>query len=172
VPCWIDTVSDARSGAPERFTSSETVRWTWARFDGLGSADLYDALALRARVFVVEQRCAYLDPDGADRSSAHLLGRNAAGALVAYLRVVDPGVKFAEPSIGRVVTAPEVRGSGAGRALMSQGIARCMAAWPGRGIRIGAQAHLAPFYASLGFIVTGEPYDEDGIPHVEMWRTP
>jgi ElaA protein len=143
--------------------------WHWSRFATLGVDNLYDALALRCRVFVLEQG-PYLDPDGVDRQSWHLLGRDALGQLQAYLRVVDPGVKYPEPSIGRVITSPEVRGSGAGRALMSEGVARCLAAWPARGIRISAQAHLERFYGEFGFQRVGEPYLEDNIPHLQMWR--
>ena len=144
--------------------------WTWQRFGDLGVDRLYDALALRCRVFVVEQACAYLDPDGIDRQSWHLLGHDQAGALQACLRVVDPGLKYTEPAIGRVVVAPEQRGTGLGLALMVEGIARCEDVWPGRGIRISAQAHLARFYGSLGFESVGEPYLEDDIPHLEMLR--
>jgi ElaA protein len=82
--------------------------WSWHRFAELGVDNLYDALQLRCRVFVLEQG-PYLDPDGVDRQSWHLLGRDGSGVLVSYLRVVDPGVKYDEPSIGRVITAPEVR---------------------------------------------------------------
>lgn len=146
------------------------MKWTWQRFQGLGLDDLYDALALRCGVFVLEQCCAYQDPDGVDRLAWHLLGRDAAGVLQAYLRVVDPGVKYTEPSLGRVVTAPERRGSGLGRQLVAEGLARCEAAWPGRGNRISAQAHLADFYAEFGYRVVGEPYLEDNIPHLEMLR--
>jgi ElaA protein len=144
------------------------ITWRWCRYPELQLDDLHDALALRARVFVVEQRCAYLDPDGLDRASAHLLGRDARGGLQAYLRVVDPGAKYAEPSIGRVITAPDARGTGLGRTLLAEGIARCRAAWPGQAIRIGAQAHLQAFYGGFGFVAEGAPYDEDGIPHIEM----
>ncbi len=146
------------------------MNWTWQRFADLGVERLYDVLALRCRVFVVEQACAYLDPDGVDRHSWHLLGHGDAGALQACLRVVDPGLKYVEPAIGRVVVAPEVRGTGMGLALMVEGIARCEDVWPGRGIRISAQAHLSRFYGSLGFEAVGEPYDEDNIPHQEMLR--
>jgi ElaA protein len=146
--------------------------WQWLRFGQLGVDDLYDALALRERVFVVEQNCPYQDADGLDRHAWHLLGRDAAGTLQAVLRVVDPGHKYTEPSIGRVVTAPEARGTGLGRVLMVEGVQRCTAAWPGQGIRISAQAHLQRFYGSLGFEATGEPYLEDDIPHVEMVRRP
>ncbi|MDP3612471.1 MAG: GNAT family N-acetyltransferase, partial [Rubrivivax sp.] len=129
--------------------------------------NLYDALALRCRVFILEQG-PYLDPDGVDKQSWHLLGRDNAGTLQAYLRVVDPGVKYTEPSIGRVITSPEVRGTGIGRALIAHGVQRCEATWPGAGIRISAQAHLERLYASYGFVRVGEPYLEDNIPHLEM----
>jgi ElaA protein len=145
------------------------LNWLWSRFGDLGVDNLYDALALRCRVFILEQG-AYQDPDGLDRVSWHLLGRDSAGVLQAYLRVVDPGHKFDEPSIGRVITSPEARGSGLGRVLMAEGVDRCLAAWPGHGIRISAQSHLARFYGTLGFERVGEDYLEDGIPHCEMVR--
>ena len=146
------------------------MNWTWSRFADLGVDNLYDALALRCRVFIMEQG-AYQDPDGLDRHAWHLLGRDDAGVLQAYLRVVDPGLKYDEPAIGRVITAPEVRGSGLGRVLFAEGVKRCEAAWPGRGIRISAQAHLARFYGEFGFVPVGEPYLEDDIPHLEMARS-
>ncbi len=150
---------------------SLALHWRWCRFEALTLDELYDALALRCRVFVLEQG-PYLDPDGLDRQSFHLLGHDAQGVLQAYLRVVDPGVKYAEPSIGRVITSPEARGTGLGHALVAEGVARCVAAWPGQGIRISAQAHLGAFYAAHGFVPQGEVYDEDRIPHQQMWRAP
>jgi ElaA protein len=145
------------------------MHWHWSRFGELGVDNLYDALQLRCRVFILEQG-PFLDPDGVDRASWHLLGRDEAGALRSYLRVVDPGVAYDEPSIGRVITALETRGSGAGRALMAEGIAGCARLWPGRAIRISAQARLERFYASLGFARVGADYIEDTIPHVQMLR--
>jgi ElaA protein len=147
------------------------VHWSWTRFESLGVHALYDILALRCRVFILEQG-AYLDPDGADLRSWHLQGRDEAGVLQAYLRGVEPGIKYAEPSIGRVITAPEVRGTGQGRKLMQEGLARCTAQWPEQAIRISAQARLRAFYASLGFKAVGDEYIEDHIPHVEMLRKP
>lgn len=146
------------------------MNWIWSRLAGLGVDNLYDALALRSRVFVLEQNCPYLDPDGVDRDAWHLLGRDDGGVLLACLRVVDPGVKYTEPSLGRVVTAPEARGTGLGRVLVGEGVQRCVAAWPGQGIRISAQAHLAQFYGGFGFLPVGETYLEDNIPHIEMVR--
>lgn len=187
-------MSAALQGA--RPTGARTMRWTWARFADLGADDLYDALALRARVFVVEQACAFQDPDGIDRRCWHLLGRQDDGLLTAYLRVVDPadaagerGVggegdehqehperdergERGEPWIGRVVTAPEARGSGVGRQLFAEGLARCLDAWPGRGIRLNAQARLERFYGGFGFRRAGDDFLEDGITHIPMWRAP
>ena len=147
-----------------------SLAWTWQRFGELGVDGVYDMLALRAQVFVLEQG-PYLDPDGADRSAWHLLGRNASGELQAYLRVVDPGVKFDEVSIGRVAVDAALRGHGMGHALVREGLVRCAAAWPGRAIRISAQAHLQRFYARHGFETVSNEYLEDDIPHVQMLRS-
>lgn len=144
--------------------------WTWARFEQLTLDGLYDALALRCRVFVLEQG-PYLDPDGLDRHAWHLLGRDtASGELHAYARVVDAGHKFAEPSLGRVITSAEARGTGLGRALVAEALRRTDAAWPGQGNRISAQAHLERFYGAFAYAAVGTPYLEDGIPHLEMLR--
>lgn len=147
------------------------LHWTWARFDDLGVHALHDALALRCRVFILEQG-PYQDPDRADKHAWHLLGRSAGGVLGAVLRVVDPGVHGAEPSIGRVVVAPELRGSGVGRALLQEGLKRCQGAWPGRAVRISAQAHLQRYYGEQGFVPVSGEYLEDGIAHVAMLHRP
>lgn len=147
------------------------MSWHDKAFDALTVHELYAIVALRERVFVVEQHCAYLDADGLDPISRHLWAaegeRASIPAIRAYLRIVPPGARFAEISIGRVITAPEVRGTGLGRELMRRGIAAC---GPGP-IRIGAQAHLERWYGELGFVRASELYDEDGIPHVEMLRS-
>ena len=148
-----------------------TLTWTWQRFADLGVDGVYDMLALRAKVFILEQ-VAYLDPDGVDRHCWHLSGRDAVGELRAYLRLVDPGVKYAEPSIGRVVLDRPLRGSGLADQLVAEGVAQTDAVWPGAGNRISAQSHLQRFYGRHGFVPVGEPYIEDTIPHIEMWRLP
>jgi ElaA protein len=145
------------------------MNWQWSRFAELGVDNLYDALALRCRVFILEQG-AYLDTDGIDRQCWHLLGRDEAGVLQAYLRLVDPGLKYAEPSMGRVITSPETRGTGLGRQLVAQAVKFHDATWPGQGNRISAQARLARLYAEFGFVAVGESYLEDNIPHLEMFR--
>lgn len=148
------------------------LNWTLGRLHQLGPLDVYDLLALRSAVFVVEQTCVFQDPDGVDRQAHHLLGRDERGDLQAVLRIVDPGVKYAEPSIGRVISAPAVRRRGVGQELMAQGIVRCRGLWPGQGIRISAQARLERFYRAFGFRTVTEPYLEDDIPHVEMLLEP
>lgn len=149
-----------------------TLHWHWARFDDLGVHALHDALVLRARVFILEQGH-YLDPDEADKTAWHLLGRDSSGALCAYLRLVDPGIKYPEPAIGRVLTAASVRGTGLGWALMREGLAQAQRQWPGQSVRISAQAHLQAFYGGLGFVATSPEYLEDNIPHIEMlWSAP
>ena len=141
--------------------------WHDREFAELTVRELYTITALRERVFVVEQNCVYLDADGADPQCRHLWAESDTRAIHAYCRLVPAGVKFAEASIGRVITAPEARGTGLGTELMELAIA-ALGAVP---IRIGAQAHLEAFYGRLGFVRASEPYDEDGIPHIEMLRT-
>jgi ElaA protein len=138
---------------------------------GLTAGQLYAALAARQQVFAVEQHCAFLDADGHDAYAWHLLGWTGDGAaseLAAYLRVLDAGRKYEEPSIGRVLTTTGHRGTGLGRTLMREGLARTGGAWPGRPIRIAAQQRLAAFYGSFGFQAASAPYMEDGIAHVDM----
>ena len=146
------------------------VRWRCARLEALAPYELQRIHEARQRVFVVEQRCAFQDADRRDERSAHLTAWSADGELLAYARIVDPGVKYPEPSIGRVLTTAPVRGSGLGRELLRRAIAACGEAFPGRGIRISAQHRLERFYRDAGFVSVGEPYLEDELPHIEMLR--
>jgi ElaA protein len=136
-----------------------------AALDAMSPRDLYDVLALRVAVFVVEQECAYLELDGRDTepSVVHWWSRDDDGALLAALRVlVEPGGGH---RIGRVVSAPAARGTGAGAALMRAALATL----PGP-VVLGAQVRVRGFYERLGFAVDGPEYDEDGIGHVPMLR--
>jgi ElaA protein len=149
------------------------IEWQWSGFADLTALALYEMLALRQQVFVLEQTCLYPDIDGLDPGAHHLLGwRTVDGKreLVATLRCLAPGAKYDEMSLGRVVTSPSARGSGLGRELVAQGIACAERLYPGHAIRIGAQAYLEAFYASFGFRTVSAPYDEDGILHVDMLR--
>jgi len=156
---------------PVPSTPRVTPRWQWSQLPGLAAAELYAVLAARQQVFAIEQQCAFQDADGYDLQAWHLLAwaeAGAAPALAGYLRVLDPGCKYAEPSISRVLTVPPHRGIGLGRTLMTEGIKRTRGIWPGRPIRVAAQQRLQAFYASLGFRPVAAPYDEDGILHVDM----
>jgi ElaA protein len=145
------------------------TRWRFAPFGELTPREVHDLLQLRAAVFVVEQNCVFQDIDGVDLESWHLLGRHG-DRLVAYCRMIPAGVKYDEPSIGRVVSLPELRGTGVGRELMAEALRRADTLWPGRPIRIGAQHRLERFYNDFGFAQSSAPYDEDGIMHIEMLR--
>ena len=143
--------------------------WRLMAFDDLRVNVLYEMLRLRSEVFVVEQQCVFQDIDGADRQAMHLMGVQH-GELQAYARCFGPGVKFAEASIGRVLTRQSARGTGLGHALIEQAISAVSQVWGPQAIRIGAQMQLAGFYAKHGFADVGKTYMEDGIPHLEMLR--
>jgi ElaA protein len=156
------------------------MQWRFAPFAELTPHEVHDLFQARAAAFVVEQNCVFQDMDGIDPECWHLLGfspsplgegRGEGKQLVAYCRLVPPGTKYTEPSIGRVVTTSAVRGTGCGKELMREALARAEKLWPRRAIRIGAQRHLERFYVDLGFVTASEPYDEDGILHIEMVRS-
>jgi ElaA protein len=147
------------------------IIWQWHTYQQLTIDLLYAILRLRQAVFSVEQSCAYLDLDGRDRYSLHLTGHDTGGELVAYLRIVEPGKRYSEPSIGRVVTSQTVRRSGVGKMLMAEGLRKAAEVYPGQPNRISAQQYLERFYNSFGYEAAGRVYDEDGIPHVEMLKT-
>ena len=167
-----ESLSGAEGGCQSETAIEPSPVWHWAQFSDIRPGDLYDIVALRTAVFIVEQRCAYQDCDGIDRVSHHLWTRGADGAIAAYLRVVPPSVKYAEPSLGRIATAAGARGIGLGRAIVREGIARVEKIYGPCPIRIGAQRYLLSFYEQLGFVSSGDGYDEDGIPHIEMLRMP
>lgn len=145
------------------------LNFSCLQFADLTVFELYELMRLRQEVFVVEQNCPYLDADGLDQASWHLMARDGAGKLQAYTRLLPLGLAYTEyTSIGRVVSAPSARGTGAGREVMQQSLAFCRHLFGAHPIKIGAQTYLLRFYESLGFVSTGEAYLEDGIPHTKM----
>ena len=165
------------------------MQWQWSRIEALSTKQWHHIVSLRQAVFVVEQDCPYLDADDLDLQAWHLIGwveeagshgvskdslskdclsRNTQLFAVAYLRVVDPGCKYSEPSIGRVLTRIDYRRLGYGKAVMRRAMERIDEQFPHSPIRISAQEHLRAFYSEFGFFQVGEVYDEDGIPHIEM----
>ncbi|WP_024304495.1 GNAT family N-acetyltransferase [Pseudogulbenkiania sp. MAI-1] len=147
------------------------IQWQCHRFDGFTLHTLYEMLQLRGRVFVVEQRSIYEDIDGADPDCWHLTGRDGQGRLMAYARLIAPGEKYPDAAaIGRVVVEPSWRGSGIGRQLMAEAVLRTARLFPGAPMKLSAQAYAQDFYAHFGFQRVSEPYDDGGIPHVDMLR--
>ncbi|WP_347158082.1 GNAT family N-acetyltransferase [Pontibacter chitinilyticus] len=139
-------------------------------FDALTPQELYEVLRLRSEVFVVEQNCVFLDMDNKDQQCQHLL-LYSGEELVAVARLVPPGLSYADAmSIGRIVTAPSVRGTGAGKVLVDDAIAECYRQYGSGPIKIGAQLYAKGFYELFGFVQSGEVYDEDGIDHIEMTK--
>ena len=145
--------------------------WHDLHHSQLNTSQLYHILALRNAVFIVEQRCAYLDIDGADLTgeNRHLLGL-LDDRLVAYARILAPESSGQPVKIGRVIVSGEARGLNLGSRLMEQAMCSCEKHWGGLPIFLSAQAHLQRFYRSLGFTPVSEEYLEDGIAHIDMQR--
>ena len=145
------------------------IAWQLKPFNDLSVQELYGIMRLRQEVFIVEQNCPYLDADGKDLKSYHLMGFEG-DELAAYSRIVLPGVSYDEVSIGRVVSGTKYRKQGYGIFLMKEAIRQIESLYGQVPIRIGAQKYLQKFYEGFGFIREGEEYLEDGIPHIIMVR--
>jgi ElaA protein len=141
-------------------------------FDALSPLELYRILQLRAGVFVVEQTCVFQDLDDHDLRAVHVFtDARREAPLDGCVRVFGPGVAFAEASFGRLATSLSARRTGLGRALVVAALDWLDEHAPGP-VQIGAQSYLERFYRGFGFAPTGEPYVEDGIPHLHMLRLP
>ena len=143
------------------------INWEFKNFSELTLESLYDIMRLRQEVFILEQNCPYLDADGKDIHSYHLLGY-LNSELVAYLRLVMPGISYDELSFGRILTSKKIRGKGVGKLLMEEGIKQSKIIYGNIPNRISAQKYLKKFYNEFGFKEIGKEYLEDGIPHIEI----
>lgn len=123
---------------------------------------------LRQSVFILEQQCLYPDIDALDEHAIHLLGTNSSQQLIAYLRILAPGIVYDEPAVGRVVVAESERGKGLGRLLVDKGILLSRQHYGNVAIRISAQHYLLALYEAAGFKTVGDVYLEDDIPHQQM----
>lgn len=144
--------------------------WRTQTLDALSARELYAIFQLRLEVFSVEQNAAYQDADGKDLQSFHISGFNEQGDLIAYARILPGGIAYDEVSIGRVVTSPKVRGTGAGRQLFTKALEFVVKKYGDVPVRISAQSYLIKFYQSFGFETVGDEYLEDSLPHTEMLR--
>jgi len=154
------------------------LTWHWKSFSTLAAQEVYDLLAARATVFVLEQHCLYNDADGLDIDAWHLFATaqrhdenadaNAPRGIAACLRVLLPGAPGEDIQIGRVLTTAKFRGKGLGRALLERALAHIASQWPGVPVRLHAQAHLQQFYGASGFRTISDVHDDVGIAHVWM----
>lgn len=143
------------------------MKFKTKKFKDLSVNELYELLRLRSVIFVQEQNCVYVDQDNNDQKSLHVLGYKGK-SLVAYARIVPPGIIFKTVSIGRVVVYQKFRGKDLGYLLMEESIKKANKKYKPKVISISAQKHLEKFYNRLGFVSMGKMYLEDNIPHIKM----
>lgn len=144
------------------------LTWHCKYFTKLSVTELYDILQLRSEVFVVEQQCVFLDMDGIDKQSYHLFVYQK-NQLVACCRLIEANITYRDrASIGRVANKESVRGTGVGRLMMKEAIAKCRELFPSSALKIGAQLYLKNWYGSFGFVSCGAVYLEDDIEHIHM----
>ena len=146
-----------------------SIVWKIKPFSKLSTEELYQILKIRQEVFIVEQTCYYLDADGYDQQAVHIWAEKE-GEILAYSRVFEPGIKYKEASIGRVLTNLNYRKNKLGKILIRFSINTIEARFRTQSIRISAQDYLLHFYSEFGFQDTGKKYLEDDIPHTEMVR--
>ncbi|MFO2462116.1 GNAT family N-acetyltransferase [Pseudomonas sp. 15FMM2] len=148
-----------------------TIEWVCKHHTDVGKEQLYAILGLRQEVFVVEQKCLYQDIDGQDLAgdTYHLMAWKE-DELVAYLRLLDPESQGGDVVVGRVIVAASARGTGLGHQMMEETLERIEEIWPETPVFLSAQAHLQAYYGRYGFVVAGEEYLEDDIPHIGMRR--
>lgn len=144
------------------------IYWKIVPFHGLDISELYQIIFLREQVFVVEQNCVYQDVDGKDLSSHHVIAFDNAKPI-AYCRIY---FENASTHIGRVVVGRNYRGKGLAYELMNRAheFIRRSEKYPNT-INLSAQKYLVGFYQNIGYHQIGEPYLEDGIPHVAMIKS-
>ncbi|RLA03873.1 MAG: GNAT family N-acetyltransferase [Gammaproteobacteria bacterium] len=144
------------------------VNWIWSQFQDLSNDQLYQLLKLRQDVFILEQQCFYPDMDDLDSDCIHLLGYQN-NELVAYLRLIP--AEFHDSgniALGRIIAKSTQRGSGLGKAMMTEAMDYLQKHFPEQDVQMSAQDHLQKFYNNFGFSSVAEAYDEDGIPHIMM----
>jgi len=154
--------ASARTRGEDAAANQTTLEWH--RWTELSAAQLYELLQFRQAVFVVEQASPYPDLDGKDERAQHLLLRRGA-ELIGCLRLIEPDPLV---RIGRVAVKAGKRGRGFARVMMEAALERAAAVYPHRDTAVSAQTYLEPFYRSLGFATVSAPYDDYGVPHIDM----
>ena len=144
------------------------ISWSWKRFEEISGVEMHELLSLRQAVFIVEQQCIYQDIDEWDSQAWHLSGRDQTGKLIAYARITFPNTKSENPTLGRILVDSKNRRLGLGRETVKQCIQKCVLEYPDKPIRISAQTYLLTFYEAFGFESVGQPYDDEGVKHIDM----
>ena len=150
----------------------DSLAWKIVSFKELSLENLYASIQLRIAVFCVEQNCPYQDVDGKDLQAFHVMGFDTHNNLIAYARILPAGISYKEISIGRIATSSKARRTGIGKLLMKKCFEFIKNNFGNVPVKIGAQAYLENFYKNFGFMVSGPPYLEDNIRHVEMLFMP
>ncbi len=139
---------------------------TVKHFSQLTTEELYELLALRVSIFVVEQHCPYQEVDGLDTAAFHLWLRDEEGVMQAYLRLLPAGTAFPDAALGRVLA--RTRRQGLATRLLSAGIAAARERLGAERLVLEAQVYACPLYEKAGFRRVSDEFLEDGIPHVKM----
>jgi ElaA protein len=162
----------SKRGSDQAATARDMeLTWQLSAFDSLSPRQLQNIYMARQAVFAIEQGCAFMDADGFDERAHHLAAWSTSHREpLAYARLLEPGAKYVDASIGRVLTTAPARGRGVGRETVARALAHVAELWPGAAVRISAQSRLESFYADFGFAAVGPRYLEDGIDHTEMLR--
>lgn len=147
------------------------LNWNFKHYSELSLNEFHDIIALRIKVFVIEQNCPYQDLDGLDKECYHLLTTNEKNEVVGTARIIPPGLLYPDAGIGRIVLDESARGANNGHLLMKYSMQFIFTKFGQVDMKLSAQKHLEKFYNQHGFISTGKEYLEDGIPHVEMRNT-
>jgi ElaA protein len=155
------------NNAQQKATKFPDLQWRWYALEDMKPGRLYDMLALREAIFVVEQTCVYQELDGLDKTAGHLLALKN-DMVVACLRVLPPDENEQRIRIGRVAVSSGCRKRGVARQMMQAAIDKTRQDYPSCGIFLDAQTYLKAFYESMGFQVCGGEFLEDGIPHIPM----
>ena len=134
-------------------------------FTELSAAELYAILRARQDVFVVEQNCPFPEIDGKDLDAYHLWFEEN-GDILAYARVLDRGVSFETPAVGRVISIR--RREGLGSRILSEGIRIAREKYSAEAVMLEAQVYARKLYEKHGFVQVSEEFLEDGIPHIIM----
>jgi len=145
------------------------MTWCIKSFQELTNDELYEILQVRTAIFVVEQKCAYLEVDGKDKLAYHLFKKENE-KIIAYLRVLPKGISYREASLGRIIVKQAQRGTGLGRELVARGIDFLENELHEKTIKIQAQSRLQTFYESFGFRPISDIYSDEGLFYVDMLK--